>query len=324
MLKEDLHDVFIDELNRRIPHKGTLVNYIMEVLALEKEPVYRRLAGKVNFTIREMGILSRALNMSLDSLVYRDEDLQWLPQFLESPSRFESIDTLCDALLLHYKYVSEVSQGGEMEVGSIYSTLPLMFYVNIPILLKYMLFRWGYYFVRSDEFENFGHWTIPEAVSDINIKYKKLNVVCNASYIWDSSMIMTLVREINNFHRMNIVSSSEREEIKRELKQMLYRLEKTLNGTLDNPVGPYNNFDFYISSVNVGITSGYMCSPGKNFAMYLTNFSFSMITDSGAGFTRIREWIDSLRSIGTQISGSGRLERKIFFETQYKIIEEYL
>ena len=76
MKKKDLHDIFIEELQNRGIKKADLVYLISDILKLEKESAYRRLAGKVNFSVREMGILAKALNISLDSLLYQDLGLQ--------------------------------------------------------------------------------------------------------------------------------------------------------------------------------------------------------------------------------------------------------
>ena len=50
MSREDLHDAFIGELSRKVPRRADLVNQIADILKLEKESVYRRMAGKVNLS----------------------------------------------------------------------------------------------------------------------------------------------------------------------------------------------------------------------------------------------------------------------------------
>ena len=41
-------------------------------------------------------------------------------------------------------------------------------------------------------------------------------------------------------------------------------------------------------------------------------------------FNKIKEWINSLCHISTLLSRSGRIERRLFFNTQYRIIDEVL
>ena len=110
MRKKDLHDKFIEELHKRNSKRAELINQVSDILKLEKESVYRRMAGKVNFSIREMGILAKILNISLDSLLYQEEDIQWLPFILETPLKFHSIDTLCDMIDLNFKHIEEINR----------------------------------------------------------------------------------------------------------------------------------------------------------------------------------------------------------------------
>ena len=92
MQKKDLHDEFIDELCKKVPKRADLINLVSDILKLEKESIYRRLARKVNFSIREMGILAKELNISIDRLLYKEEDHQWLPVALAIPLKLDSMD----------------------------------------------------------------------------------------------------------------------------------------------------------------------------------------------------------------------------------------
>lgn len=104
------------------------------------------MAGKVNFSIREMGILAKILNISLDSLLYQEEDIQWLPFILETPLKFHSIDALCDMIDLNFKQIEEINQDEPGTSGNVYHSLPLEFFVHSPLIMKFMFFKWGYIF----------------------------------------------------------------------------------------------------------------------------------------------------------------------------------
>lgn len=85
MRKKDLHDKFIEELHKRNSKRAELINQVSDILKLEKESVYRRMAGKVNFSIREMGILAKILNISLDSLLFQEERYSMAPIHTGNP-----------------------------------------------------------------------------------------------------------------------------------------------------------------------------------------------------------------------------------------------
>ena len=324
MRKKDLHDEFVEELTRRIPRRVDLINFMADILKIEKESVYRRMSGKVNISIREMGILAEALNISLDSLVYKDEHVQWLPFVLETPMKSHSIDSLCEIMDFNFRQIGEVTRHAQGETGNVYNSIPLEFFIHSPLMTKFMFFKWGHYFVKSEEFNNFSTWEIPERLSAILPNYNEIYNFREAFYIWDSSIVWSLAKEIDNFHRMRIITTQEKDEIKHELSSLLLKLEQTLNGTHTPGIPLPSEMSFYVSSMNVGFTSGYFQSGSKHVFMFQTNFSFSMVENSPEAFARIKEWVKSLRSISTLLSQSGRIERRLFFDTQHKIIEDIL
>ena len=323
MKKRDMHDEFIDELYKKVPKRADLINLISDILKLEKESIYRRLAGKVNFTVREVGILAKALQISLDNIIYRDREVQWIPIVLESPNMLDSMDGLCARIDMNLKKIEKITSDERCKAGAVHNSLPLEFYATSPLMLKFMFFKWGNYFVKSEEFTKFSDWELPAELSTIEERCRQIYKFQDIFYIWDSSLVTTLVREIENFYWMNAITGEEKEAIKNELKTILIKIEQTLNGTYDPILPDVSKMTFYVSSISVGFMSGYIASPEQYFATFHTNFSFSVI-EAEEGFIRIKEWIKSLRDISTLLSKSGKIERRQFFETQHKIIDQTL
>lgn len=324
MNKKDLHDEFIDELYKKIPKRTDLINLVSDILRLEKESIYRRLARKVNFSIREMGILAKELNISIDRLLYKEEDHQWMPVVLEVPMKLHSIDSLCNMIELNFNRIKNITRDAPGEMGNVYHTLPLEFFIHSPLMTKFMFFKWGNYFVQSDEFNNFAQWELPLKLSATIEKYIEIYNFNEVFYVWDNSLIWELSREIDNFHKMHIITTREKEGIKNELHEILSKLEKTLNGTYVPNIHLPSEAAFYVSSMNIGFTSCYYISGNKHFAMFQSNFSFSMIENSQEDFNKVKEWIKSFCNISTLLSKSGRFERRLFFNAQNKIIDDIL
>lgn len=316
----DLHDEFVGALHRIITKRADLVSRISDILQIEKESASRRLNRKVHFSVREMGLLSDALNISVDRLLRRNDERLWVPFLLESPLQYRSMEEFYDMVELKIDRITDIARD-PAESGNIYHTLPMEFYMYSPLLLKFMFFKWGHYFVGSEEFNNFSQWEVPERV--VRMK-AKLETACNfdrAFYVWDNTLIWTLGREIENFRRMHVVGEDEKEAIVREVKNLLTRIERTLNGNDVPEIMLAPEMDFYVSSMNIGFTANYFVSE-KQYAVALqTNFSFSDIDDCYESFNRLKEWIKSLRNISILLSGSGRIERRLFFERQHKIID---
>lgn len=317
-----LHKEFVRELQQKIPQRSELINVISDILHLEKEPVSRRLSQRVNFTVSEMGILARELNISLDALLYRESQIQWVPLILESPHSVKSIDELCDIIDSNCEEMNEISED-PCEFGTVFNSYPIEYYMHHPSLMKFMFFKWGHYFVGTEEFDDFAKWKLPNRLE--NLKDRLDNIfdrLDKVLYIWDETLIWTLVNEIDFFYRMEILNSEDLLQIKKDLKESLVNLEKYISG-LFNPEKASRNVSFYVSNMNLGVTGTYMFSEKNHLYSFKTNFTFLSSDRNYNNFYEIRKWINSFKNISVLISDSGPLERKSFFVKQHKIIDDF-
>lgn len=287
---------------------------------IEKESAYRRLTGRVNFSIREMGMLAKSLNISVDSLLHKDSELQWMPFFLASPFKLSTMEKLCEAFKSNISRIGEISRE-PCESGNVYNSLPVEFFMYYPLLMKFMIFKWGHYFVGTKEFDNFSEWKIPQELNTVKEKIEDIRNLQNIFYIWDNTIIWALVKEIEYFHRALVITTEEKDALKNELKELMVNLEEFLNGAQPSITPLFLRMDFYVSTINIGFTSTYFASEKMYNVIFVTSYSYTQIMDDYESFSRFKEWIKSMRSTSVNLSGSGRAERRLFFESQYKIID---
>lgn len=323
MDKIKLHEEFIKELHKRVPQRTELVDLVSDVLRIEREPASRRLSEKVQFSVHEMGILSSKLGISLDSLLYQDQKHHWFPFILESPLGVESINILYDIIDSSIDRMIEVAED-TAEYGTIFNSLPLEYYVHHPHLMKFMLFKWGHYFVGTDEFNDFSQWSFPRRLDNLKERIESVFFNMNhAIYIWDESLIWTLVNEIDYFYKMGAINADDLNNIKQDLKDSLSNLDKYIGGTL-KPFKSVKSLSFYVSNINLGVTCSYLTSEKDQLYSFKTNFTFLSSAGLRHDCERIKQWIHSFKNISVLISGSGPLERRAFFNKQYRIIDEFL
>lgn len=324
MEKINLHENFIKSLQEKIPDKKELVDFISDTLRIEKEPASRRLNGKVLFSVHEMGILADKLGIVIDSLLHPDKKFQWMPFQLESPMSADTVEDMGDILGHILECMEEVVQK-KVTLGSIFYMLPLELYVDYPHLMRFMLFKRGHYFVRTEEFNNFSNWELPEKFTNLKKRISKIKAkVENALYIWDESLIWKLVAEINYLHKLQVISAEDKNLIRDDLREMLHHLERCLRGKFRAGSAQNRQMDFYISHVNIGINSLYAFSDQKQMSFVQTSFSYSHTEESYENCLRIKDWVDSFKKISVLISGSGSLERRLFFKKQHQIIDLFL
>lgn len=187
-----------------------------------------------------------------------------------------------------------------------------------------MFFRWGYNFVYTGEFDDYSKWEPPVKLNDLPERIKSVYKFHNAYYVWDAALIWSLVQELNNLYLMRIITTIEMEEIRNALKDMLSKMEKTLDGTHVPSIGLLPDTTFYVSNIALGFTNIYFNAAEKHFVSFRNNYSFSMINDNTESFTKLKDWSDSFKCLSRQLSGAGRIERKLFFDNQHRIIEQFL
>jgi len=324
MKRIDLQESFISALLDRASSKSELANHIADVLHIERESAYRRLVGRVNFSINEMAVLSKQFGISLDQLFRKDDpDLLWIPFMVENPMQVRSFDDLCDKIDLSLNAMEQMTSR-PCDAGHVYTSIPLEFYVFFPTVARFMFFKWGHYFVGTPEFDNFSEWEIPPRLANIQERVKQCCNFKSCYYIWDMGLITNMAWEIDYFSRMHIITLEEKNAIRLELKVLLRDLERFLDGTFMPNIPLIPEMDFYVSSVGLGFTVISYASPDSYLSCFLTHFSFSMIDQSYESYVKIKKWIDSFKNISTMLSRTSRVERKMFFNKQYKIIDQIL
>lgn len=322
-MKNKLTEEFIRELYRNIPLRAELVREISRVLKIEKEPASRRLNGSVNFSIDEMGILAKELNISLDSLVYKDDEHVNLPIILEFPWSKSSISPLFDTISNNLDVINKISTK-PYELTSVFDSFPIEIFIHFPNLTKFMLFKWGHFFVGTDEFYNYSSWEVPEEFYGFKEKIKAWDqYVGRRFYVWDVSLIWIFVKEINYLVEMNVINKENKDLIKDELHSMLTYFEKYIKN-LDDVRSKNIETYFYMSNIHIGINGLHIASEAGKAAFSNMHFFRSGLSFDSKSTKAVSDWMSSLIKISTLISGSGYKERHLFFKEQHGLIDYLL
>ncbi len=321
MKESNLCDEFIRILGDENIRRAELVSVIADILGIEKECASRRLSGKVQFTANEIGVLAGKMNISLDLLLYKDSAYRWIPLIFSSPMEAKTMDTLYDIINNLYEQIAQITVRPSVYV-SIFKSLPLNFFIYHPVLMKFMFFMWGYYFVGTKEFNKFSGWELPEKLKNIKETYEKsVGRVTDSLYIWDENIIWSLVNEISKFHLMHILTSKEKDLIKSDLRDLLNNLELHIKGIREMNKSITHDLEFYVTSISLGLTATYLGSDINRMFVFGNGFAVSPIIKNPHECLILKDWIYSLRKVSYLLSNSGPVQRRLFFEKQHKIID---
>jgi len=320
MKQDDIHRYLPEVLEKKIPEKTKLVETLMGILFIEKGAVYRRLRGEVPFTFYEVATIAEKLGISLS-------------EFVNSGSgqieRFElNIIEYMNMSDRDYKqwedYVSLISRAKSdprSEIAESSNLLPISIYGKFDFLSKYFLFKYQYLYSGTESRITFGDLVVPERLYRIFKSYfDESKHFSKSVYIWDPMIFHYLVNDIGFFAGINLISTDDIQQIKKDLFDLLDYVEKiTLHGCFEETG---NSVSFYISDTNLFSDYSYVQFNDTYISLVRTFILNSVVSTTRSSYEKIKMWINSLKKSSVLITQSGTAYRANFFEKQRKIIGE--
>ncbi|MDR0659344.1 MAG: hypothetical protein LBG19_00765 [Prevotellaceae bacterium] len=313
-LGKELHEKFLAELKTRIPERGKLASYLIDILYIEKEAVYRRLRGEVPFTFAEIAIVAKKLNISLDSILevvptYRGQSYRLYGQDFFSLTEVDFIQSRD-----YIASIKAASKNEYSEFGFASSVIPMHFSVrHQPIFRLYML-KWMYQFGNPSSVIPYAKINILEKLREFHLQYlKEIQAIKYTYFVWDELLMFYITNDIKYFHSIQLISDEEVLLLKEELAKFLTDLERlTRVGTYESG----NEVEIYVSNLNFETTYSYLISNDFALAM-ISTFSLSATTSvEPEACENMRMWLQSLKRTSIKISTSAEMDRAKFFRKQ--------
>ena len=294
-----------------------LANTITDLLAIDKDAVYRRLRGDVNFSFIEMATIAKKLGISLDSIV-EIESLQSRPAQVLITKHVKPADLdyrMCRDYVNIFKYIKDEPKTKIIESGNL---IPHYLFYDYDYITRFYMFCW-------DQASSVGN-SLPFHEIIIPEKFRIIQKECclysryvkSTLYVWDSMIFQYLVDNIKFFARVGLIKEIDVSLIKYDLMEFVEAIEKLT--TLGKHDDTGNNVSIYISDIRV--ETNYSCIESKNLHIsliktFLLNTSTALDTEV---YKEVTSWIRYLQRMSTLISVSGEKLRTSFFDTQRKII----
>lgn len=308
---------FISAIRKKIPHKSTLVNTITDLLDIDKDAVYRRLRGTVQFSFIEMAIIAKKLGVSLDSIA-EIETLQTKTAQMDFTRHINPSEVdykMFTDFLNMLKFIKDEPETTLLESGNL---LPYYLFYDYEYLTRYNIFRWCQASSYGDK-RPFHEITIPERLRELQKRYCMYSRhIKSTQYVWDAMIFQQLVNNIKFFAKVRFIKEEDVCLIKNDLLKFLNDVENlAIKGKHEET---RNEVSIFISELN--FDTNYSCL--KNNDLQLTIFK-TFILNSIASlneevFKETSFWIRSLQRTSTLISAGNEKNRALFFEKQREII----
>lgn len=310
---------FLDLIKEKEPERGKLASFIMNLLDIEKEAVYRRLRNEVPFSFSEISRISIALGISLDKIV--DESNPTIHNL--SMRTIEFIDPTESDFVMLERFAENAHlliHDLDSVCGSVSNMIPVALSIPYKNIYKLYFYKWVLQFGNAEQQRlKYKDVKVNEKLIEINIDYaENMRRAPYSIYIFDRNFLHNLVKDTLYFVDTQILTKEEVMSIQNDLFLFIQNLEKiTRNGRFDEG----GKLDIYLS--NVSFDTNY------NF-QYTNNYKLTMIrafsySDAYSLDERIYKntmrWINFLKKKSTAISETGEIERITFFNMQRKIIK---
>ena len=309
---------FMNALQEKIPHKATLVNNITDILVIDKDAVYRRLRGEVNFSFTEMALIAKNLGISLDNIA-RIENFQTKPSTVNISRQVNPTELDYEMFEGHVNLLKSIKDEPDTKIMEAANIFPHYLYQDFDYLTRFYRFRWN----QASKYGNLRpfHETIePERLRKLQYDTGTYSRhIKSTLYVLDHLIFQRLVTNIRYFARIHLIRADDVALIKKDLMAFVDYLENIAVKGKYEDTG--NEVSIYISDIN--FETNYSCLKTKNITLTLFRIFIlnAVVSFDGEIFNETSAWIYALQRMSTMISVSGEKVRSIYFETQRKAID---
>ena len=304
-------------IQQKEPHKATLVNAITDMLAIDKDAVYRRLRGEVNFSFAEMSIIARNMGISLD-VIAGIENMQSKPAKMNFSRQVNPSDVDYEMFEGHVHLLRSIKHQLSTKLIESGTIFPHYLYNDFEHLTRFYMFMWNR-FTSSEIALPYHEVLIPERLKTIQSEtcvYARH--IKSTQYVWDHAIFQRLVTDVKYFARIGLIKDEDVNRIKNDLKDFLDYIENmTFKG---QQIDTGNEVSIYIFDTNCDANYSCLKSNYIEMTLFRTFILNAIVSMDNKVYEETCNWIRSLQRMSTLISVSGEKTRAAFFNTQRKII----
>ena len=316
--RHHFYQQFMSTMQNIIPQRANLANTITELLSIDKDAVYRRLRGDVDFSFVEMAIIARKLGISLDDIAGIDTE-QCSSVRLALPKHIEPSEVdyaMFDDYISAMKLIKDEPDTKIMECGNLF---PHYLYYDYEYITRILTFRWNQssFFGKNLPFHEV---LIPKRMRTLQKQacYYARHIK-STTYIWDLKIFEHFVSFIKFYAHVRLIKEKDIYLIKNDLTNFLNDIEK-LTFTGKHPETG-NAVSFYVGELNAYSNFGYIESKNMRISQFRAFLLNAFTSFESLLFDEINAWLNASLKLTTLISVSGEKIRSDFFASQRKLID---
>ena len=317
IMENKTKSILIKKILESIPYNIKSTNYLMDILELGRESVYRRLKGDIAFTLDEIITLSTNLGFSIDEIIAETKSDKVI-------FGISSNVNLSDKETYHFNdfsldILTNLHKVDECNITSILNKVPFLFITDKEYLSRFFYYKWKHQFDKVPLDYCLSDVKIPEEFKATCKKKQHYAKHINTTFILDSNIFYNTFKEIKYYYERGLIENEELQNIKHEISDLLNDLQTIMQQGINEM---NSRLFFYISSMHIDNSSSRIDSNNKSL-IFMDLYSESCIYTSDPQFCKLhKKKMDSLKKYSILISESNEKMQAEFFSQQKRYLSE--
>lgn len=315
-MNNELNKLLVEKVINHIPENYTPVDYLMDILSLSRDSVYRRLSLKKSFTIDEIFKLSSSLRFSLDGIIEIINNTYLSPANLNKIN----IDDIINHRLNDWKnLINKHNNAKDSEIIMITSHLSLLFMAKYKSMFKFLYFRILHQLHKIPVNYTYSKIIVPmESISGLYDLTDLIQPMNNIDIIINPNLYLNTIKDIQYFYYRRLISDKDLKDLIKELKAMVNTESHIWLKKKNNSL----RYNIYLSLLSVQNDSVYSRYDGKEELFYDSYFINPIHTTNPQICALHKEWVDSQKRYSILMTGTNEDIGINFILKQYEYIDK--
>ncbi|MEN9917634.1 MAG: hypothetical protein RL662_70 [Bacteroidota bacterium] len=317
-MKKKLNDDIIEAIKGRLPQEKQIVAFLIEILHLGRESIYRRIRGDVVFTFDEVAIISTQLGFSIDSLVGLKESERVLFS-ADLHKKLPHEDIYYNKLVKYITHKENKDASSYLTNKIAINYLPYAASLYLSALTKFRYYKWIHQTQGIEPNQKMADVVLPKKIEDFQKQWFKVkdNDIIKATFIIDKRIFLYMCNDINYFYSRSLLSDDEMHQLRDELLTLIKNWEDAARTGVNEGA----SVQFYLLEFN--LNTGYSHTDyDNNTISYIHTQNIISLQSTNKHVCEVqKKWIDMLKRYSVRISESGEMQRLEYFNKQRAYIE---
>jgi len=323
-MKKKNEDLLVSVILNSIPGKVKPVPYLMDLLGLSSESVYRRIRGIIPFSFDEVSKLSLTLNFSIDEVVGQAKDKRIFFD-LQGSSSSDPKEMYMNMLENYLEHVVAQYKTKKTESVMTMNRLWDIFTVGYDNLFKFYYYKWIHQVHEVPLNYYYSEIVVPPEILNIYKEIKsQMNIIpdMNITFILDREIFLNTIREIRYYYKRKLINDDEMLLIQKDLRAIVEDAERFAQRGTDEFGAKYF---YYVSVLDIESNTSYTTFDDIGLESNFWIYSVSPLRIKNAEVCIMhKRWLDSLKKYSTFISQSNEILQADFFGKQHEYINNIM